>query len=159
MKFLCCALLLAASAIAAVPGDPAPPWQLKTLDGQSLSAAQFKGKVVVIDFWAPWCSPCVREIPGFVSLQKKYGGDGLVVIGVATDCDADSVQHFLDAHSLGYAVGMSNDQIYTAFGYPDALPTTFLIDRKGIIRDRRVGGESAAAYEKKVLACLHPSGG
>lgn len=157
MKLLLCALLAAASASAAVPGEPAPNWRFTTLDGESLTGAQFKGKVVIVDFWAPWCSPCVKEIPGFVNLMRKYGNEGLVVIAVATDCDKDSVQHYIDSHPLDFEVGMSNDQIYAAFGYPDALPTTFLIDRSGVIRDRRVGGESEAAYEKKVLACLHPS--
>ena len=61
---------------------PAPAWKLKDLDGHEVSSDQFKGKVVVVDFWATWCGPCVEEIPGYIALQKKYGPRGLVIVGV-----------------------------------------------------------------------------
>ena len=63
----------------------APAWRLNDLDGREVSSDQFKGKVVVVDFWATWCGPCVEEIPGYIALQKKYGPAGLVVVGVSLD--------------------------------------------------------------------------
>ena len=67
------------------PLGSAPSWRLRDLDGNEVSSDQFKGKVVVLDFWATWCGPCRQEIPGYVELQKKYAADGLVVIGVSLD--------------------------------------------------------------------------
>jgi hypothetical protein len=69
------------------------------------------------------------------------------------------VRHFIGSHEINYEMAMSADKIYADFGSPDALPTTFLIDRNGVIRDRKIGSEPAAVYEKKVLACLHPQNG
>ena len=70
---------------------PAPTWSLKDVDGKPVSSEQFKGKVVVVDFWATWCPPCREEIPGYIALQKKYGKDALVVIGVSLDQAGPSV--------------------------------------------------------------------
>src|ERR1700679_3434687 len=67
--------------------SPAPAWSLKDPDGKAVSSDQFKGKVVVLDFWATWCPPCRAEIPGYVELQKKYAADGLVIVGVSMDQD------------------------------------------------------------------------
>jgi len=64
---------------------PAPAWKLKDLDGKDVTSEQFKGKVVVLDFWATWCPPCRGEIPGYVELQKKYGKDGLLIVGISMD--------------------------------------------------------------------------
>ena len=71
----------AAAAAAAKENKPAPAWQLKDVEGKPVNSEDFKGKVVVLDFWATWCGPCREEIPGFVELQKKYGPEGLVVVG------------------------------------------------------------------------------
>ena len=78
--------ILPAVAAAGLPElGPAPDFKLTTLDGKELTAAGLKGKVVVVDFWATWCPPCVAEIPGYVELQKKYADRGLVIVGVSLD--------------------------------------------------------------------------
>ncbi len=140
-----------------VPAAPAPAWQLKDVDGKVVSSEQFKGKVVVLDFWATWCGPCRMEIPGYVELQKKYGKDGLVIVGVSLDSDrhADqTVKNFVQKYGVSYQIVMGDDEVQAAFGGMDAIPTTFIIDRNGQIRDRKVGAEPTAEYEQTILKYL-----
>jgi peroxiredoxin len=153
-------LVLASPAVALrgepVPPTPAPPWALKDPDGKPVSSDQFKGKVVVLDFWATWCTPCKAEIPGYIELQRKYGADGLVFIGVSVDQDGELVvKKFIKDHGINYTVVLAGDSdIQSAYGDISVIPTTFIIDRQGQIRDKKVGKEDAAAYEKQILAVL-----
>jgi len=164
------ALLTALALLTATPAtmraEPAraaaaPAWSLKDVDGNTVSSARFKGKVVVLDFWATWCGPCKSEIPGYVALQKKYGPDGLVIVGVSVDDDGPGrtalVKKFMQSLGMNYTVVFSSDDVVSAFGGLDAIPTTFLIDRDGVIRDKKVGAEPAAVYEKKILSVLKPA--
>jgi peroxiredoxin len=143
-----------------VSATPAPAWKLMDVDGKVVSSDQFKGKVVVVDFWATWCGPCRMEIPGYIELQKKYGKDGLVIIGVSCDQDKhapETVKAFAQKNGMNYQVVMSSDEVLAAFGGAEgiqAIPTTFLIDRSGQIRDRKVGAEPTAQYEQLVLKYL-----
>ncbi len=149
----------AAADAAALPAlGPAPSWTLLDLDGHPVSSDQFKGKVVIVDFWATWCPPCRAEIPGYGALQKKYGADGLVIIGVSVDSKGPAaVKKFADKLPVAYRVVMADDKIVSAFGGMDAIPTTFLIDRDGVIRDRKVGAVPASEYEQRVLKLLKPA--
>jgi len=162
MKMLRTALfsvfLIAVAALAraeAVAPQPAPVWKLKDVEGKVISSETFKGKVVVVDFWATWCPPCRAEIPGYIELQKKYGKDGLVIIGVSLDQKGPAVvKPFIEKFGINYQIVMGDDDITAAFGGMDAIPTTFIIDRAGIIRDRKVGAEPTEDYEKRIVAVL-----
>ena len=155
-----CALLLPASSASAeeVGGatQVAPAWKLKDLDGHAVSSEQFKGKVVVLDFWATWCGPCVGEIPGYVELQKKYGKDGLVIVGALSHDPKTSakIKEFAAKYGMNYTIVVSSEEIEDAFGGFEAIPTTFLIGRDGRIVHRKTGGMPREEYEKLVVAAL-----
>ncbi len=152
------ALFIAAAALTRaemVAPKPAPVWKLKDVEGKTISSETFKGKVVVVDFWATWCPPCIAEIPGYIELQKKYGADGLVIIGVSLDQKGPAVvKPFMAKHGINYQIVMGDDDIAAAFGGMTAIPTTFIIDRAGLIRDRKVGAEPTQQYEKRIVALL-----
>lgn len=134
----------------------APAWKLNDLSGHEVSSDQFKGKVVVLDFWATWCVPCIGEIPGYIELQKKYGAQGLVIVGVSVDQKGpEVVAKFAKTKGMNYTIVMADDAVADAFGGLQAIPTTFLINREGRIVHRKVGAMPHAEYEKLVQQALH----
>lgn len=133
----------------------APSWQLVTLDGKAIGTEQLKGKVVVVDFWATWCGPCIHEIPGYIELQKKYASRGLVIVGLSVDQQgAEVVGKFISSRSMNYPVALATQEVIDAFGGIEAIPTTLLIDRDGKIRHRKVGAMETADYEKLIAGVL-----
>ncbi|MBA4137418.1 MAG: alkyl hydroperoxide reductase [Opitutus sp.] len=133
----------------------APEFKLQTLDGKELTAASLKGKVVVVDFWATWCGPCIKEIPGYIELQKKYGPQGLVIVGVSLDRKGPAqVKAFAEKMGMNYPLAMGDEEITEAFGGFTAIPTTFLIDRDGVIRHKKTGLMAHDEYEVLVKGVL-----
>ena len=141
---------------------PAPAWSLKGLDGATVTSAQFKGKVVVLDFWATWCAPCKEEIPGYIDLQRKYAADGLVIIGVSKDDDGPkrqkTVKDFVDSHGMNYTIVFTDDSLEAALGGIDAIPTTYIIGRDGNISSKKIGAMRTEEFEKRLLKALGPQG-
>jgi thiol-disulfide isomerase/thioredoxin len=117
-----------------------PGFTVTDLDGKTVSLADLKGKVVLVNFWATWCPPCRAEIPDLIKLQEKYR-DRLVVVGVSEDEDASpqEVKAFAEQQKMNYPVVMSTPELARIFKGVSALPTTFVIDPEGKIRQRHVG--------------------
>jgi thiol-disulfide isomerase/thioredoxin len=146
---------VAAFASASVVGQPAPALTFKDLAGNEVSLAALKGKVVVVDFWATWCGPCLMEIPGYIEMQKKLGPDGLVVIGVSLDQKGPKhVQRFAAQKGMNYTVVMGDSDAVDAFGGFEVIPTTFLIGRDGRILHEKSGAMESAEYEALVRKAL-----
>jgi peroxiredoxin len=126
------------------------------MNGQTVSLASFKGKVILLDFWATWCPPCKAEIPGFVELQEQYGSRGLQVLGVSVDDPLDKLQPFASEFRMNYPVllGLGRDDLQDAFGPMWGIPTTFLIDREGRICRKHSGLVGKERYEKDIKALL-----
>jgi peroxiredoxin len=135
--------------------NPAPAWQLKDLDGKTVKLSDFKGKVVILDFWATWCPPCREEIPNFVALQTQYKNQGLVVIGVSVDQGGPGVvSSFVKNNGINYPIVMATDDVTAQYGGIDAIPTTFVIDPQGNIVDKYVGGTDKSTFEHDIKKLL-----
>lgn len=140
------------------PGQPAPDFTLPDSTGSPIKLSAYKGKVVLLDFWATWCEGCKIEIPWYVEFQNKYRNDGLTAIGVSMDDDGwKSVKPFLEEHKLNYPVVIANQDLANRYGGLPSLPMTLLIDRNGKISESQAGMVDKDAFENKIKALLHDS--
>jgi thiol-disulfide isomerase/thioredoxin len=134
--------------------ETAPGFKLKDLDGKDLKLEDFRGKVVLLNFWATWCGPCRAEIPSLIALQKRYK-DQLQVVGLAVDEDDDSyVRKFAASEGINFPIAMGTQEIRFDYGGVTALPTVFVINRNGAIVQKHVGLFNPALYETEVRALL-----
>ena len=133
----------------------APDFALPDLQGRTVHLKDFRGKVVVLDFWATWCGPCKMEIPHFAELLKRHGEKGLEIVGVAMDeTGADVVKPFVQKNGLRYHVLLGDDYTATRFGGVNALPTTFVIDRGGHIARKYIRFRSLESFEEDLTPLL-----
>jgi peroxiredoxin len=138
-----------------VRGVPAPDFALTSLDGKIVKLSDYRGKAVLLNFWATWCSPCKVEMPWFVDLQKKYGGDGLVVLGIAMDdTETDKIAQFASEMGVNYPVLLGTDKVSEQYGNVEYLPTSFYIDREGKIVGKGTGLLGRAEIEENVQKAL-----
>jgi thiol-disulfide isomerase/thioredoxin len=137
-------------------GSRLPEFSLKDLRGKELSSADLIGKVVLVDFWATWCQPCKKEMPGYQKLADIYGKRGFVVIGFKFDTMADSEDPVLFARKIGvrYPLAIASQDLRERFGGIDGLPTTLLYDRQGILRKKIVGFEYTSVVESELRPLL-----
>ena len=118
----------------------APEFTLKDADGKTVHLSDYRGKVVLLDFWATWCGPCKVEIPWFMEFQQEFKDKGFAVLGVSMDEDGwTAVKPYIQQLKVNYRIVLGNDMVGDQYGGVDSLPTTFLIDRQGRIASTHVG--------------------
>lgn len=126
-----------------------PHFIVQTLDGQELGAGDFAGKVLVVDFWATWCKPCLSEIPAYNRLNEKYQNENFAFLGIEVSAnDGRVLKDFATQYDIRYPIYLGSPETVAAFGNITVLPTTFLIDQKGNVADKFLG---AAPYKSKDL--------
>ncbi|MCK5832512.1 TlpA family protein disulfide reductase [bacterium] len=134
--------------------NPAPNFTLVDLEGNKISLSDYAGKVVILDFWAVWCGPCRMEIPGFIELQNKYKSEGLVILGVSLDRNHSTVPGYAKKTGINYPIVFGDQHIVTAYGNVASIPTTFIIDRNGCIKEKLIGYHSKDQLEKYIKPLL-----
>ena len=143
-------------ASSASQGSPAPEFELPDLSGQTVRLADYRGQVVVVDFWASWCSPCKEELPVLEELYQKYRGDGLTIVGVNLDEEAEDAKGFLESTGVTFPVGLDPEGAIADKYAPPKMPTSYIIDPEGNIVHVQAGYEAddAAIIEEKIVALL-----
>jgi len=133
----------------------APQFTLPDVTGRQVSLTDFKGKVVIVNFWATWCPGCVAEMPHFVELYDKYKQQGFEMIGMSLDQGgAKDVKAFMEKKPINYTMLIANMDVSNRYKTKGLLPTTFVIDRTGKIRRKYVGARSKAVFEKDIKTML-----
>jgi len=132
----------------------APDFSLRTTDNKDLKLSDYKGKIVILDFWATWCGPCRRSVPDLIEIQKEYKND-VVVIGISLDIQtAKNVVPFINEFGINYPVVFGNEKVVTDYGNIEAIPTSFVIDKKGNVVDMYVGLVPKEVFTNKIKDIL-----
>jgi len=157
--FLAMLLLLAlrpSCAQAGQVGNAAPDFSLQDVSGKTFTLQQFKGKVLFLDFWAPWCDPCREELPSLDALYRKYGGDGLAVVGIDIDPSEKLVSEFLQKVPVSFTVLVDRKGALRKEYRIRTLPTAYIIGKDGVVRYMRMGygKEYVQMYEKEIAELL-----
>lgn len=139
---------------AASTAAAAPHLTMVDLDGRSWNTATLKGKVVLVNFWAAWCTPCADEVPKLVGLQDKYGRDGFQTIGISMEDKESALRGFYHKYRMNYPVVIGSPQIAQDYGGILGLPTTFLVGRDGRIHSKYSGLVDFSQLEQQVVALL-----
>jgi thiol-disulfide isomerase/thioredoxin len=154
--------------ISPLNGKPAPAFALNDLSGKKISLADYKGKAVMLNFWATWCGPCRIETPWIVELRNKYAAQGFEVLGVDTEGDdlqkddkagwakaSAAAAKFAAEEKILYPLLLDGDSISRDYGGLDNLPTSFFVDRKGVVVAAQVGLTSESDLESKIQKALN----
>ena len=135
---------------------PAPDFTLQSLDGNSMRLSDFRGKAVLLNFWATWCGPCKIEMPWFIELQKQYQAQGLHIVGVAMDDSSkEDIAKFAQEMGVNYPVLIGKEAVGDAYGGVPALPESFFIGRDGKIVDKIIGLKGKSEIEDSIKKALN----
>jgi peroxiredoxin len=136
-------------------GDSAPDFVLASLDGQEIRLSNYRGKVVILDFWATWCQPCRLELPHFIEMHNEFGDQGLEIIGVSLDrISSREVASFVKEWKIPYVIVMGTGEVVNSYGGIRGIPTTFVIDKSGKICRKYVGYRKKEVFVKDVQELL-----
>lgn len=129
---------------------------LKDMHGADVTLSDYAGKVILLDFWATWCAPCRIEIPGFIEMFETYGDRGFVVLGVSVDDSPEALQLYAEELGMNYPVlvGDGRDDIKEAYGPLVGFPTSYIIDRNGVICHRHTGYAVKDSFVREIEALL-----
>ncbi len=132
-------------------------FKMKDVDGNEVSLSAYKGKVVLLNFWATWCGPCKAEIPGFVRLQEKYRDQGLVIVGYSVDDPAEKAKAYAAEYKMNYPIllGEGREDVQDAYGPIWGIPASFIISKDGKVCRKHMGIAPEAVFEKEVVALLN----
>jgi thiol-disulfide isomerase/thioredoxin len=149
----------AAAPVAACDANAKPAnlnFTLKDISGKDVKLSSYKGKVVLLNFWATWCGPCKVEIPWFNEFQQKYQDKGFVVVGISADDTVEQLKPFVAEYKMTYPVlvGLGRDDVQEALGPVWGLPTTLLISRDGKVCKKHMGLAQKAEFEKSIVGLL-----
>jgi len=157
---ICAGVFLAARSkfpsqhIGAADRSVAPDFTLNDLSGKPFTLTSFRGKAVLLDFWATWCDPCRDEIPRFIGLQEKYRDRGLQIIGISMDDSPEPVRQFQQQFRMNYPVVMGSARIGELYGGILGLPVAFVIGPDGRIYSKHFGATETAVFEKEIKTVL-----
>lgn len=135
-------------------GQTAPDFELQSLEGKNIRLSDFRGKAVLLNFWATYCGPCKIEMPWFVEMQKEFGPQGLQIVGVAMDDDTDDIAKFAKEMGVNYPILLGKESVGQSYGGVGVLPTTFFVDRDGKITDREFGLQSRSVFVDNIKKAL-----
>lgn len=149
-------LLVALSSLVLGQGEkPAPKLELKDVEGRALRLSDYKGRVVLLNFWATWCAPCRAEMPDLIKWQREYKSKGLQVIGVTYPPEElAEVREFIKSIEVNYPVALGEEQTKALFDKGETLPVTAVIDKKGMVREVIRGIIFPEEFEEKVKPLL-----
>ena len=138
--------------------NKAPDFNLVSTDGKKINLSDYKGKIVILDFWATWCGPCRMGVPDLVSIQKEFK-DKVAVIGISLDDERtmDDILPFMKEYGINYPVVYGTNQVVVDYGYIQAIPTTFVINAKGYIVDQYVGLVAKEKYVNRINSLMKES--
>lgn len=145
----------AETAVVKLDENKAPDFALKSFDGKIVKLSDYKGKVVIIDFWATWCPPCRKGIPDLISIQNDYKND-VVIIGISLDGEKTlkDVPGFVKSYGINYPIVYGDDKVVAAYGGIEGIPTAFVVDKKGNVVDKHVGLVPKDTYVNKIKELL-----
>ena len=146
-------ILCACGRVRSEAASAAPDVSLRDMDGKVVAISGFKGKVIILDFFATWCPPCRQEIPDFVELQKQYGAQAFTMVGVSLT-PASDVRPFAEKAGINYPILIDNDEASKAYGPIRSIPTTFVIDKEFNIVKKYIGYTSKETFESDIKELL-----